>query len=461
MHILQPETLIDQLFGVAWGAWFVSWMLAAFWRSRAVAQPSIGSQATYRVLTIAGALLLLDRFPADIELWPRSEALGWPMLAIAVAGFLFTWWARIHLGSLWSGMVTRKADHRVVDTGPYRIVRHPIYTGLTAASFATGFYRGTVLSIVGAALLSLSFYVKARLEERFLREELGDDYSRYAARVKMLIPFIFIFFACAHAPQPAAQNPSPMIDSTRAHERLVKKTIDGEQFTIDKAEVLVTPRAAEAHEGDLLIHFHGAAWVPFQAALSTNRPLVVAVVNVGQGGGAYDQAFSDPARFDSLVAQIRSRIKINRVFLSGWSAGYGAIRAILRNRADAIAGILLLDGLHTSYIPPRTPIFQGGKLDAAPLQPFLDFAKSGKRFVFSHSEIFPGTFASTTETADWLIAQLGLKRTAVLKWGPRGMQQLSEVRSGNLLIMGFAGNSAPDHVDHFHAMPELLDLLLA
>ncbi|HJT16619.1 MAG TPA: isoprenylcysteine carboxylmethyltransferase family protein [Thermoanaerobaculia bacterium] len=454
MQVLQPQTLIDQLFTFAWGAWFASWMLASFWRSRAVNRPPVSEQATYRVLTIAGALLLLTRFHSDIELWPRSEAVGWPMLAIAVAGFLFTWWARIHLGSLWSGTVTRKADHRVVDSGPYRIVRHPIYTGLTAASFATGFYRGTVLAIAGAALLMLSFYVKARLEERFLRQELGEDYNRYAAHVRMLIPFIFLALACTHAPKPAAQNPSPMIDFTRAHERLLKKTIDGEQLTINKAEVLITPAAAAAKEGDLLIHFHGSAWLPFEAALMTNRPLVVAVVNVGQGGGIYDRAFSDPAAFDSLVAQIRSRIKVDRVFLSGFSAGYGAVRAILRNRASAVDGILLLDGLHTSYAGNR-------QVDAAAMQPFLDFAKSGKRFVFSHSEIFPGTFASTTETADWLIAQLGLKRTPVLKWGPRGMQQLSEVRSGNLLIMGFAGNSAPDHIDQFHSMPEFLELLLA
>ena len=251
-----------------------------------------------------------------------------------------------------------------------------------------------------------------------------------------------------------------MVDFTRVHERTVKKTIDGERLTLPLAEILITPKAREAGAADLLVHFHGSAWLPFQAALSTDRPLVVAVYNVGQGGGIYDQAFSDPARFDSLVAEIRTHIKIDRVYLSGFSAGYGAVRAILRNRAEAISGILLLDGLHTGYIPPRKPVFEGGKLDTAPLQPFLDFAKSGKRFVFSHSEIFPGTFASTTETADWLIGELGLKRTPVLRWGPRGMQQLSEVRSGNLLIMGFAGNSAPDHVDQFHAMPEFLELLL-
>jgi len=259
--------------------------------------------------------------------------------------------------------------------------------------------------------------------------------------------------ACAHAPKPAAQNPSPMVDFTRVHERTVKKTIDGEHLTLPPAEILITPKAREAGAADLLVHFHGSAWLPFQAALSTERPLVVAVYNVGQGGGIYDRAFSDPARFDSLVAEIRTHIKIDRVYLSGFSAGYGAVRAILRNRADAISGILLLDGLHTSYVDDRN-------VDPVALQPFLDFAKSGKRFVFSHSEIFPGTFASTTETADWLIRELGLKRTPVLRWGPRGMQQLSEVRSGNLMIMGFAGNSAPDHVDQFHAMPEFLELLL-
>jgi hypothetical protein len=279
--------------------------------------------------------------------------------------------------------------------------------------------------------------------------------------MRRYLAIALLLAGCTHAPKPAAQNPSPMVDFTRAHERLVKKAIDGEQFTADRAEVLITPRAAAAHEGDLLIHFHGAAWLPFQAALSSDRPLVVAVLNVGQGGGIYDRAFSDPAAFDSLVGAIRARIRINRIFLSGFSAGYGAVRAILRSRADAVSGILLLDGLHTSYIPDRKPVFEGGRLDTAPLQPFLDFARSGKRFVFSHSEIFPGTFASTTETADWLIHELGLKRTPVVRWGPRGMQQLSEVHAGNVLIMGFAGNSAPDHVDQFHAMPEFLELLFA
>ena len=256
-----------------------------------------------------------------------------------------------------------------------------------------------------------------------------------------------------------------MVEFTRVHERLQQHPVAGVQFTVGRTPVLVTPAATSAGKADLLIHFHGSAWLPFQAAESTGRPLVVAVVNAGQGGGIYDRAFRDPAALDHLIDGIRAKagVRIDRLYLSGFSAGYGAIRAILRNRAGGVDGILLIDGLHTGYIPDRKPLAEGGKLDAVPLEPFLAFAREAvagrKRFVFTHSEIFPGTFASTTETADCLIRELGLKVTPVVRWGPRGMQQLSELRAGRLLILGFAGNSAPDHIDQFHSMPEFLQLL--
>jgi hypothetical protein len=80
--------------------------------------------------------------------------------------------------------------------------------------------------------------------------------------------------------------------------------------------------------------------------------------------------------------------------------------------------------------------------------------------IVTHTEIFPGTFASTTETADYLLKQLGVARTAVLKWGPMATQQLSESHAGSFLLMGFAGNSAPDHVDQLHALPEYLKMLM-
>jgi len=74
----------------------------------------------------------------------------------------------------------------------------------------------------------------------------------------------------------------------------------------------------------------------------------------------------------------------------------------------------------------------------------------------THTEIFPGTFASTTETADYLLKQVGLRPKPIVRWGPMGTQELSEARSGNFLMLGFAGNSAPDHVDQLQSLPEFL-----
>jgi len=128
---------------------------------------------------------------AERLLWQSPISFSWLTAAIVCLGLLFTWWARIHLGRLWSSSVGRKADHRVVDTGPYAIVRHPIYTGISVASFATAAMRGTALAWLGAGVMTLGWYVKARMEEEFLREELGAEaYGAYAQRVPMLVPLL-------------------------------------------------------------------------------------------------------------------------------------------------------------------------------------------------------------------------------------------------------------------------------
>jgi protein-S-isoprenylcysteine O-methyltransferase Ste14 len=186
-----PQTVAIWL----WIAWWASWLLAALWRDRAVKRPPSRHQLVYRLLAIAGYFLLFGayrhRFRQEIVLWRTPDAFGWAMIALVVAGFAFTWWARLHLGRLWSSTVTRKEHHHIVDTGPYGLVRHPIYTGITLASIATGALRGTVAGWLGVALMTLGWYVKARLEEEFLRQELGaDDYDAYARRVPMLVPFI-------------------------------------------------------------------------------------------------------------------------------------------------------------------------------------------------------------------------------------------------------------------------------
>lgn len=280
------------------------------------------------------------------------------------------------------------------------------------------------------------------------------------------------------SPPAASQNPSPMVETTRAHQRLVQKKLAGVIRSFDgpggkPVEVRVPDHARDRDAFDLVVHFFGAAWLPEQAVAALDDHTVTAVVNLGAGSGVYDRAFTDPAAFDSLLAGVTREVaavtghmaRVGHVTLVGFSAGHGAVRAILRDprnfgRVDAV---LLLDGMHTSYVPEGTPLAAGGALDTTNLVAFEQFARAAmrgdKRFLVSHSEIFPGTFASTTETADWLLNALGLRRRPVLRWGPDGMQQLSEVRAGHFEVLGFAGNSAPDHIDQFHAMPEMLKRL--
>lgn len=289
--------------------------------------------------------------------------------------------------------------------------------------------------------------------------------------MKKAIAATLLLFGCAlHRLKPAPQNPSPMVENTRVHERVEQRPLAGKHFVVRgelprDVEVEITPAAESAKEADLVIHFLGSSWLPMQAAEDLGRPIVIAAVNLGAGSARYAEPFRDPSVFPRLVAAIRSQSPpIRAIYLSGFSAGYGAIREILTQRPAEIAGVLLIDGLHTGYVPERKVVAEGGHFDTTRLMPFLDYAERAadgdKRMVVTHSEIFPGTFASTTETADWLLMRLGIKRTPVVQWGPHGMQQLSEARKGSLLVMGFAGNSAPDHIDQLHGLETWLRMLL-
>ena len=174
----------------AWAAWVVSWIVAAIWSSRTKARANFGAELPYRIVTVIGLVLLFFRPRRGLlTLWSAPPAAQWGLVALIVAGFAFCWWARLHLGRLWSGTVTLKTDHRIVDTGPYRLVRHPIYTGLILSAAATGALRASAISFVGVLVIVLGFWLKARLEERWLREQLGAEaYDAYARRTGMLFP---------------------------------------------------------------------------------------------------------------------------------------------------------------------------------------------------------------------------------------------------------------------------------
>lgn len=172
-----------------WLIWFVTWWAAAWWSDRAVKSPGAARQVAYNLLTVAGCLLLFSVNSTDTVL-RLPPSFRWATLGLAAAGFLFAWWARITLGRYWARNVSRKADHRVIDTGPYALVRHPIYTGIITATIATALLKATWVAWAGVAVMTAGWYVKARLEERFLHGELGEAYDAYRARVPMLVPFI-------------------------------------------------------------------------------------------------------------------------------------------------------------------------------------------------------------------------------------------------------------------------------
>lgn len=197
---------------LAYGGWvllLISWHLAMLWSGKAIAKEAAWRRSLYlacfvlgfgllftppratsflglRLFGFAGLTPTLWRGP----LWASSEPVAWSLWLMELAGFAFAWWARVHLGRLWSGMITLREDHRVVDTGPYRLARHPIYTGYLTASWAVAFIVATPAALLGAFVLSATMTIKAKNEEAFLRRELGAAaYDAYAARTPMLIPF--------------------------------------------------------------------------------------------------------------------------------------------------------------------------------------------------------------------------------------------------------------------------------
>jgi protein-S-isoprenylcysteine O-methyltransferase Ste14 len=183
-----------------WDVWFLSWIVAAVWSRRTAARPPALRQIAHWVPTITGFGLLAFGSAVPIDggqlaivtspLWSLAFAAGWALAGLCASGLLFTWWARLWLGALWSGSVGRKDGHTVVQSGPYRLVRHPIYTGLILAAFAMAIQIGMAANLIGAGLIAFGFWLKANLEERFLSEELGSEaYAAYRRRTPMLVPF--------------------------------------------------------------------------------------------------------------------------------------------------------------------------------------------------------------------------------------------------------------------------------
>jgi len=184
------RTLIPAL----WAIWIIGWMIAAFDVKRTQWRESRATAFYNRTPVMLGLLMLLFApwLPAFLtrQLVPSGAELPALGTLLVLLGLLLAAWARWHLGRNWSGTVTVKEDHTLIKSGPYRLVRHPIYSGIALALVGTALAIGAAYGFIAAALILLGFVLRILLEEARMRDTFPDytDYCRHTAR---LIPGVY------------------------------------------------------------------------------------------------------------------------------------------------------------------------------------------------------------------------------------------------------------------------------
>ncbi len=239
-----------------------------------------------------------------------------------------------------------------------------------------------------------------------------------------------------------------------ARPRLAEEKPAGVREKLSLDTLFVSEGVAKVGKVPLFLHFHGPGWIA-EVAAARAGDLAVIHAQLGSGSAVYGKPFRDANRLRDLLAEAekKSGRQFELVGLAGWSAGYGAVRAILRAEEyyQQVKWVILMDGLHAGYTADKKPI-------AADLDCYVRLAKDAaagkKRFLVTHTRIVPSSYASTTETADVLVAAVGGKRGKPTV--SFGLPAESEMSLRGLTILGCVGTTAADHVDHLHALPKLL-----
>ena len=179
---------IELVFAVGWAAFWLYWILAALSTKRG--RISWRRELWVRAVHVALAIILvrlgvLRGHRVDTDPW--LAGIG---LALFALGLGFAVWARVHLGRNWGTPMTQKDDPELVTSGPYRLVRHPIYSGILAAGVGTALALSW-LWLTAVALAGIYFIYSATVEERYLTEQFPQSYPQYKRSTKMLVPFVF------------------------------------------------------------------------------------------------------------------------------------------------------------------------------------------------------------------------------------------------------------------------------
>jgi protein-S-isoprenylcysteine O-methyltransferase Ste14 len=180
--------------GYLWIAWWLTWLVWAFQSKKTIQRESVASAISYRLVAMLGIYFLLSAW--GFGSWMRTAILpyrawiGGLGIAITALGFALTFWSRFLLGRNWSGNVTVKAGHELIRTGPYRLVRHPIYTGIIIALAGTAIAQDQWRGIVAVLLLWLSFTIKRLREEQFMQQTFGPQYVEYCETTGAIFPHL-------------------------------------------------------------------------------------------------------------------------------------------------------------------------------------------------------------------------------------------------------------------------------
>jgi protein-S-isoprenylcysteine O-methyltransferase Ste14 len=175
-----------------WLAWLVYWYVSARFVSARKFTEGRGWHWLH-MLPMSGGFWLIFHggegyFGGRIYESFSARCLG---TGLTAAGLALTVWARIHLGKYWSGIITLKHDHKLIRTGPYQFVRHPIYTGLLTAALGSAMTVATVDAWIGFSLILLACLIKIQREEALLIREFGDEYRRFQNDVAALVPRLY------------------------------------------------------------------------------------------------------------------------------------------------------------------------------------------------------------------------------------------------------------------------------
>jgi len=182
--------LYQWYFPVLWWSWLAYWIVSSFGVLKAKRRlPAPGRFRLVAEMVVAWWLMASGGLRGTwlaTQLLPYSLAQYWIGAAVATAGLAFSVWARVHLGKFWSGNVTLKEGHRLIRSGPYALVRHPIYTGLILGFLGSAIAIDQVRGVIAVAIVVFSFVRKLRIEEKWLTEEFGEEYLRYKREVRAL-----------------------------------------------------------------------------------------------------------------------------------------------------------------------------------------------------------------------------------------------------------------------------------